>query len=328
MDKKNIFIMAATVIACLVIAFFCLSAKKDSLKDLPTVAIANLGPLKDLEISIQGIKDELADNGFIDGKTVKIRYVDVAFDQSLIPQAIESLRNHNPKVMVAVTTPVAQFAKKKIRDIPLVFHSITDPRAAGLLKNNDQPDGNVTGASDAQNVNGLLEFIKSVLPEAKTVGMLYLTSDSNDVTMMEMVSAAAPSFGLTVFAIPVEQPRDISMRMQKFSGKVDLIYVGLSNAILAALPTISSEAKKMYIPVFAAEDTAVRDSLAVVSFGVNSESIGRNAGKLVVKLLKGKQVKDLAPIFPKIENHECFINKKLAEKFGLKIPKNAIVVGE
>ncbi|MDR2681824.1 MAG: ABC transporter substrate-binding protein [Holosporaceae bacterium] len=320
---NKFFLAAAAAIAAIALAAVCFNGKKK--EDLPVVAIANLGPLKDLEISIQGIKDELADNGFIDGKTIRIEYVDVAFDQSLIPQAIESLRNYSPKIMVAVTTPVAQFAKKKILDIPLVFHSITDPVAAGLLKSADRPDGNVTGASDAQNVEGLLEFIKSVLPEAKTVGMLCLTSDSNDTTMMEMVNAAAPSFGLTVLAVPVEQPRDIPMRMQEFKGKVDLIYVGLSNAILAALPTISSEAKKMDIPVFAAEDTTVRDGLAVASFGVNSESIGRNAGKLVTKLLKGADVKTLAPVYPQASDHMCVVSKKLAKKYGIRIPENATV---
>jgi putative ABC transport system substrate-binding protein len=156
--------------------------------------------------------------------------------------------------------------------------------------------------------------------------MLCLMSDSNDASMMEMVKAAAPSYGLTVFAIPVEQPRDIPVRMQEFSGRVDLIYVGLSNAILAALPTISSEAKKMDIPVFGAEDTMVLDGLAVASFGVNSESIGRNAGKLVTKLLSGISVKDLAPTYPKPEDHVCVINKKSAKKYRIKIPKNATIV--
>ncbi|MDR3187000.1 MAG: ABC transporter substrate-binding protein [Holosporaceae bacterium] len=315
------FFRAAVVAA----ASWLLLASCEKKEDLPLVAIANLGPLKDLEISIQGIKDELADNGFIDGKTIRIKYVDVAFDQSLIPQAIESLRNQNPKIMVAATTPVAQLAKKKVLDIPLVFHSITDPVAAGLLKKADQPSGNVTGASDAQNVEGLLKFIKSSLPEAKTIGMLCLTSDSNDATMMEMVRAAAPSFGLTVFAIPVEQPRDIPVRMQKFMGKVDLIYVGLSNAILAALPTISAEAKRMDIPVFGADNVTVLDGLTTASFGVNSESIGRNTGKLVTKLLKGASVKDLAPIYPKPEDHICAVNKKMAKKFGIRIPKGAII---
>jgi putative ABC transport system substrate-binding protein len=319
---NKLFLMIVIVTIASIGIFLRLNFKKD----LPAIAIANLGPLKDLEISIHGIRDELTDSGFVDGKTIKIEYADVAFDQSLISQMIENFKNHKPKVVVAVTTPAAQFAKKKIRTIPLFFHSITDPVAAGLLRNRNQPDGNTTGTSDLQNVDGLLKFIKSVLPKAKTIGMLYLTSNSNDTIMIEIVKAAAPSFGLTIFAIPLEQPRDIPMRMQEFRGKVDMVYVGLSNAVLAALPAISSEAKEIGIPVFAAEDSVVREDLALASFGVKSESVGRNAGKLVAKLLNGSAVKDLTPIFPTIDNHECFINRKLAQRFSIEIPENATVV--
>jgi putative ABC transport system substrate-binding protein len=98
------------------------------------------------------------------------------------------------------------------------------------------------------------------------------------------------------------------MRMQEFRGKVDFVYVGTSGPIQPALPIIASEAQKMGIPVFNAEDQAVRDGLALASFGVNYESVGKNAGKLVAKLLKGASVKDLVPIFPKTEDHRCFVN--------------------
>jgi putative ABC transport system substrate-binding protein len=114
--------------------------------------------------------------------------------------------------------------------------------------------------------------------------------------------------------------------MQEFRGKVDFIYVGTSGPIQPALPTVAAEAQKMGIPVFNVEDQAVKDGLALASFGVNYESVGRNAGKFVAKLLRGASVRDLPPIFPKTENHRCFVNKKSAKKFGIRIPENAIVV--
>jgi putative ABC transport system substrate-binding protein len=312
---------AATIIAVSLVLFLNCEKKED----LPIVAIANYGPLKDLELSIQGIKNELADNGFIENKNIRIEIADIAFDHSLIPQTVSNLKNHNPKVMIVVSTPIAQFAKGKIRNIPLVFHAITDPVAAGLLKNKGHADDNITGSSDMQNLGVLLEFVKTILPKAKTVGLLCLTSDSNDATLLEMMKKAAPSFELSVIAIPVDQVRDIPVRMQGLREKADFIYVGASG-LHAAMPTIASEAAKMNIPVFDSEDLSVRDGLALASFGVNYESVGRNAGKLVAKLLKGDSVKDLPPIFPRTEDHRCFINKKLAKKCGIQIPENVTVV--
>jgi putative ABC transport system substrate-binding protein len=269
----------------------------------------------------------LADNGFIQDKNIKIEIADIAFDHSLIPQTVTSLKNHNPKVVVAVSTPIAQFAKGKIRDIPVVFHAITDPVAVGLLEDKDHADGNVTGSSDMQNLDVLLDFVRSILPKAKTVGILSLTSDSNDAALLNMLQEAAGRFGLSVMAIPVDQVRDITVRMQEFKGKVDFIYVGASG-LHAAMPNIAQEAQKMNIPVFDAEDQSVRDGLALASFGVNYESVGRNAGKLVAKLLKGADIKDLAPIFPKIQDHKCHVNRKLAKKLGIWIQESATVVWE
>jgi putative ABC transport system substrate-binding protein len=227
--------------------------------------------------------------------------------------------------MVVISTPIAQFAKGKIRDIPLVFHAITDPVAAGLLKDRDHANANITGSSDMQNLDVLLKFVKSILPKAETVGILCLTSDSNDATLVNMMKKAASKLALSVVAIPVDQVRDIPVRMQEFKGRVDFICVGASG-LHAAMPVIALEAQKMNIPVFDSEDQSVRDGLALASFGVNYESVGRNAGKLAAKLLRGSAVKDLAPIFPRTEDHKCFINKKLAEKFGIMIPQNATVV--
>jgi putative ABC transport system substrate-binding protein len=293
--------------------------------NLPVVAIANYGPLKDLELSVRSIVAELSDNGFIDNRTVRIEIADIACDLSLIPQTVTNLKNHNPKVMVLVSTPLAQFAGGKIRDIPLVYDAVTDPVAAGLISDRSSPRGNITGSADMQDLGIVLKFIMEVFPGAKSIGLPYLTAEDNDTVLLRMLQEAAPKFGLSVVPIPADQLRDVPIRMQGVAGKVDCIYVG-AGGLLAVMPAIASEARKMNVPVFGAEDLAVREGLALASYGVNTESVGRNAGKLAAKLLKGVSVKDLPPIFPKKEDHCCVVNKKLAEKFGIKIPKNATIV--
>ncbi|MDR2794941.1 MAG: ABC transporter substrate-binding protein [Holosporaceae bacterium] len=290
--------------------------------DLPIVAIANYGPHASLEASLNGAKSELAKHGFIEGKTVRYEIADVGFDPALISQMIAKLKASKPKVMIVKSTPVAQFAKGKIKDIPLVFCDITDPMAAGLLKDKTHSHGNMTGSSDMGNLEAFLSFAKTLFPHAKVVGLLYSTSESNDAALAQMMKDAAAKTGLSVLAIPVDQSRDIPLRMQEFRGKVDFIYVGTSGPIQPALPIIAAEAQKMNIPVFNAEDQAVRDGLALASFGVNYESVGKNAGKLAAKLLKGVSVQHLPPIFPKTEDHKSCMNKKLAEKFGIRIPKD------
>jgi putative ABC transport system substrate-binding protein len=196
---------------------------------------------------------------------------------------------------------------------------------AKLINVKTKSAGNVTGSSDMQNLNALLTFVQTILPHAKTIGLPYATSDSNDTTLINMMRKEAKNLGMSVVAIPIDQVRDIPVRLQELKGKADFIYVGASG-LQSALPAIASEAVKMNIPVFNIEEQSVRDGLALASFGVNYESVGRNTGKLVSELLKGVPVKDLAPIFPKTEDHRCYVNKKLAKKFGVRIPENTTIV--
>ncbi|MDR1475136.1 MAG: ABC transporter substrate-binding protein [Holosporales bacterium] len=299
----------------------CDSEKQES----PLVAIVNYGQIPPLLASIDGIKKELSENGYSEGKNIRYEIVDIAFDHTLIPQAVMNVKNHNPKVIVAISTPIAQFAKGKICDIPLVYSDVTDPVDAKLINAPTKSVDNMTGSSDMQSLKALLTLVRSILPQAKTVGMLYTTFDCNDMALLNMMRHETKAIGMSLVAIPVDQMRDIPIRMQELKGKADVIYVGASG-LQSALAVISGEAAKMNIPVINIEEQSVRDGLALASFGVNYESVGRNAGKLVAKLLKGSQVKDLTPLFPKIEDHKCFINRKLAQKYKINIPENATIV--
>ncbi|MDR1334809.1 MAG: ABC transporter substrate-binding protein [Holosporaceae bacterium] len=317
--KKGLSI-AATVAAVLLVG--CRSEKQEG---TPLVAIVNYGQIPPLLATVTGIKKELLESGYVENKNVRYEIADIAFDHTLISQSVMNLKNHKPKVMVVISTPIAQFAKGKIRDIPLVYGAITDPVDAKLINVPTESVDNITGSSDMQSLSALLTLVRSILPQAKTIGMLYATSDCNDAALIKKMQQETKAAGMTLITIPVDQMRDVPVHIQELKGKVDLIYVGASG-LQSALAVISGEAGKMNIPVFNIEEQSVRDGLALASFGVNYESVGRNAGKLVAKLLNGSLVKDLAPFFPKLEDHKCFVNRKLAKKFNVKIPGNATVV--
>lgn len=321
MNKKIFYFIAVFII--LISAFI---AYKDNNNKLPVVAMANYGPHASLDASINGFKQQMQTEGFAEGKTVSYEISDVGFDSSLIPQMLSSLKARNPELFLLVTTPVAQIAKGKIQDIPLVFTAITDPVEAGLIQEKNKPGANITGSSEMQDLKAFLNFAKILLPKAKKIGLLYATSESNDIALVKMMSANASKFGMSVVAIPIEETRDIPARMQQFKGGVDFIYVGTSGPIQPALPAISAEARKMQIPLFNAESQAVRDGLALASFGVDYFAVGKNAGIIAAKVLRGEEVSNIAPLYPKPEDHHGVISKKLSTEFGIKIPSNVEIV--
>jgi putative ABC transport system substrate-binding protein len=135
--------------------------------------------------SIRGLKEGLSSLGFIEGRNISYEIADVNFDTSLIMQMLTKLKSKKPKLIVALSTPVAQATKNLIKDTPIVFMDITDPVGAGLLKEKHKSYENVTGATDTQDLNGMLQFAKSLSPNIKRVGMLYSTGEANDASLLE-----------------------------------------------------------------------------------------------------------------------------------------------
>jgi putative ABC transport system substrate-binding protein len=289
---------------------------------IPIVAIANYGPHSSLQESINGIQEELAHQGFIKDKTIHYEIMEVNFDTTLIPQMITRLKYFAPNVLVAITTPVAQFAKHSIKDIPVVYSVITDPVEAGLLRDSNTPENNITGSSDKQNLTLLLQFAKSILPHAKTIGLLYAPSEANDLALVNMMKEAAFKHNMEVLSIPIDHVRDMAIRMQAFKHKVDFIYVGSSGPIQPSLPGIAKSADKMGIPVFNVESNAVKSGLVLASFGVNYKEVGKNTGKLIAQVLQGKKVANLTPLYPKTKNHHGYIHLEKAKALGISLPKN------
>ncbi|MDF1758008.1 MAG: ABC transporter substrate-binding protein [Legionellaceae bacterium] len=318
MNIKKIVLLA--LIAVIPAVFFSFLPSKNSM--IPLVAIANFGPHSSLDASIAGIKDELARNGYIENKTIRYEVVDVGFNAALIPQMIANIKSHSPKVFVAITTPVAQYAKGMIKDIPLIYSVITDPVASGLIQQENHSEDNLTGSSDKQNFSLLFDFVKRVLKNPKRVGVLYSTSESNDVALLNMIKQASLPEKIQVMSVAVEEARDVAVAMQKFKNKVDFIYVGASGAIQPSLPVIAAASRNMGIPVFNVNDDAVKENMVLASFGVNYRQVGVNTGKLVYSVLQGKSISSLTPTYPSLADHQGFISQKNADLMGIKLPTN------
>lgn len=317
---KRIYKGLIALITIIIITIALLTTRHES--NLPVVAIANYGPHHSLDAAIHGFKKELEAEGFIDGKTIHYEIADVSFNTSLIPQMIGNLKAKQPELIMLMGTPIAQFAKGSIKDIPLIYNVITDPVASGLIADEMHSSGNVVGSSDRQDLRAVLQFVKKLMPKAERVGLLYATAENNDLALLQMMQKATKLEAMELLAIPVDQARDVQMRMQGFKDKVDVIYVGTSGAIQPTLPVISAEATKMGIPIVNVDQEAAQSGLVLASYGVDYERVGMNAGKRAVAILQGEKIDNLKPSFPESADHHGFVNQNRATFFGIKIPKD------
>jgi len=309
-------IIAAIIFA--VFLFFTQDNQKQN--DIPLIAIANYGPHASLQQTIDGIKLELTKLGYKENENIRYEIADVNFETSLIIQMITKLKSSKPKLLVAISTPIAQAAKNMIRGIPVIYADVTEPIDAGLI--NNYKYNNITGASDRQDLTLMMQLAKNILPRAKTIGIVYSTGEANDLSLVDMLKKSAKTENLKIIAVPIEHTRDVVTRMKLFKDKVDFIYTGSSGAIQAALPAIMSTAESMKLPLFNFNSDEVIAHNALASYGVSHERVGANAAHIINKIMKGQKPENIKPIYPTKADHAAFISRKRANNIGIIIPAN------
>ena len=101
-------------------------------------------------------------------KEENIDYI-VAGDQANCSTVADKLVNGGNDLIYAIATPALQSVAAATTDIPIVGCAITDYTATKLVKSNDEPGGNVTGASDLTPVKDQFDLMHKLLPDAKKV---------------------------------------------------------------------------------------------------------------------------------------------------------------
>ena len=152
--KKFLVSMMAVITAVLLVA--CSNASN---KDLVHVGVLQYVEHPSLSATRKGFIEELKEEGYVDGKNIKIDYQNAQGDQSNLQTISQSLIEDND-LMLAIATPAAQSLSSLTKDKPILFTAVTDPVSAKLVKSMDNVGGNVTGTSDMSPINKQVELLK------------------------------------------------------------------------------------------------------------------------------------------------------------------------
>ncbi|MCF8483532.1 MAG: ABC transporter substrate-binding protein [Rhodospirillum sp.] len=283
------------------------------------VAITQIVEHPALDAARQGIKDALAEEGWVDGDTLKWTYETAQGSVGTAAQIAKTFVGMSPDVIVAIATPSAQTAVASAGGaIPVVFSAVTDPVGARLVRSMMDPGGPVTGTSDMLPLDKHLALIRRVLPEAKTIGVIYNSGEANSVSLVESLKVAADAAGLKVVESTAPRSSDVLGAARNLVGKVDAIYVPTDNTVVSALEAVVKVGIDNKLPVFAG-DTASVERGAVASVGFNYYDLGLQTGKMVAKILGGADPATL-PV-ETVSKTELFVNPGMAEKMGVTLPE-------
>ncbi len=267
----------------------------------------------------KGLEDGLAKEGYKVGDNLKIDLQNAQGDQSNLASMGQKLVSDNNDILVGITTPATLSLSNATKDKPIIMAGITYPVEAGLIKSEDKPGNNITGVSDRTPIKQQLEIMKKVLPKMKKVGILYTASEDNSVKQAQEAEKLAKELGLEVKVSSIANTNDIQQVTESLASETDAIFVPIDNTIASAMSTVVKVTDAKKIPVFPSADTMVADG-GLLGIGVDQYQIGVETAKVVAKVLKGEDTKNM-PIVLANEG-VIYLNEAKAKQLGIEIPND------
>lgn len=286
-----------------------------------TVGIGQFAAHGSLDNCREGFLLGLAEEGIVEGENLTILYENAQADGAIASQIVTNFASQNVDLICAVATPMAQsaYGVGKKKDIPVIYTAVTDPVAAELAGNDGSPAGEITGTSDKLPVTKQLQMIRAILPQAKTIGILFTTSEVNSLSAIEEYKAAAPEYGFEIVDMGISTTADVPLAADALLEKADCVTNLTDNTVVASLPVILDKAAKKNIPVFGSEIEQVKIG-CLAAMGLDYIDLGKQTGKMAAAVLKGEK-KASEMKFQVIEEAAFYGNTKVADNLGITLPE-------
>ena len=265
-----------------------------------------------------GMIDQLAQRGYINGINIDIIYKNGQADQNTMKSIADQFIAQDLDILVGVATPAAQALQNAAAgQTPVIFAGISDPVGAGLVKSLENPGQPVTGATFEPQDAATLDLIKAIMPEAKTLGVLYNTSEQNAAQQVGNIKELAPAAGFEIKERTITSTNDLKQVAEQLAGEVDAIYVPQDNTIAGAMDTLIPATNAKGVPVFPAVDAMVSQG-GLATMGLNQYMWGADSGTAIADVIEGADASTYPVIVSKISNQ--FINSDAATALGIEIP--------
>ena len=308
------------VVGILLISLISLhQLKADKKKDVFRIGISQFITHQSLDATREGFVDELAKQGYVEGKNIEIDLQNAQGEQRNLKTISQQLAESSD-VVLAIATPSAQSLANTTQTTPVIFSAVTDPVSAKLVESREHPGGNVTGTSD-QSSDAILtqiNLIKKVLPKAKTIGILYTQSEANSVVQKDEAKRLLEEKGFSVVEKTILDSNNVKVAAESLMAEVDMVFVPTDNIISSTMETVKQVSIKHKVPVFGGSTEMVAVG-GLYNYGTNYEELGRQTARMLIRVLKGEKPENIAVELP--EKLELHTNKEMADALGIDISK-------
>lgn len=225
-------------------------------------------------------------------------------------------------LILSIATPTSQAAQKATlnTDIPVVFTAVSDPVMAGLVEDVKTKQGNITGVTDAvtdESIEKLLNIFKDIKRDAKTIGVIYNTGESNSIAQIENLKAISKKVNLDVVEVGISEITNIDQALETISSSADALVLINDNMVASSLKLIAEKAKQKGLITISSDSSHVEEG-AFLSLGISYKKLGEQAAEIAkMILIDGKKASEI-----EVQNSNelfKFVNFETAKSLGIDI---------
>lgn len=283
--------------------------------DIPVIGISQYGEHPSLDNCREGFLMGLEEAGLKEGVDYEYLYQNAGFDDNIAIQIAQNFSAKDVALMVGIATnsATACFAAAEDKNIPVVFNAITDPVQAKL------DSGNITGVSDKLPISAQLDLIRQLQPEAKTIGIVYTTSEPNSVSAIAEYKDLAPDYGFEIVDIGVTAQAEVTQAVDTLINRnVDCISNLTDNNVVGVLDSILDKTNEAGIPIYGSEIEQVKKG-CVASAGIDYIELGKQTGRMAAKVLTGEATCEELP-YETVTEYSIYVNNDALAEMNIELP--------
>ena len=317
MKMKKVF--GAITAAAMMLSFSGCNSAKDQgstdKKDSYTIGVVQFGTHPSLDNCYQGIENGL--------KASSLNYTidrqDGNFDSATCDSIAKNMVSKGYDLIFAIATPaaVSAYSASQNSQTHVIFTAVSDPVAAGIVESLDAGSKNCIGTADILDLEAQVDLIKALQPDAKTIGVLYTTSEANSVSQLETLKAVAVAKCMTVEAQGVQNAADIPQAAATLASKVDCINNFTDNNVVSNLTVLLEQANSAGIPVYGSEIEQVSNG-CIASISIDYVALGEKTAEMGIEVLNGANTQEMA--VGTISGGTPVVNTDVMAQFGISLP--------
>jgi putative ABC transport system substrate-binding protein len=266
--------------------------------------------------------------GWTDGRNVRTDLRWGGSDTNRIRALAQELVDLQPDIILAHATPATVALQGQTRTIPIVFVSVSDPVAGGIVARLDRPSGNITGFADYEATFGgkWLELLSEIAPGLKRVAIMFNPYTAPVSVNMPSLETAARSLKVVPITAPVRSDVEIETAIIALGREPGGgLVVMPSSWTVGHRALMISGASRNNVPAVYPASLFAREG-GLLTYASDPIDMSRRAATYVDRILRGAKPAELPVQLP--TKYERVVNLKTAKALGLTVPQSILLTAD